>query len=183
MRALGVDPVHDTRETFRALCDAMSRPGTRQTVPATPADHAVLATLVDHEVTVHTDDDAVREAFASQGRLAEAAPETADVVHARGVPSWDVRECSRGSLTEPSDGATAVYRVDDLGDAPTPNLTAVTVTGPGVDGERRFGVSLPATELAAVAAAQSAYPRGVDAVFATETTVAALPRSVELEVA
>jgi alpha-D-ribose 1-methylphosphonate 5-triphosphate synthase subunit PhnH len=183
MRALGVDPVHDTRGTFRALCDAMSRPGTVRAVPVEPADYAVLATLVDHEVTTHTDDEAIIDAFASQGRLTAAAPDTADVVHARGVPSWDVRDCERGSLLEPSEGATVVYRVGLLDDAPESGGTAVTVTGPGVDGERRFAVGLPADELAAIATAQSEYPRGVDVVFAAESAVAALPRSVELEVA
>ena len=57
MRALGLDPVHDTRRTFRALLDVLARPGTVAPAPVEPADHAVLATLVDHEVGLHTEDD------------------------------------------------------------------------------------------------------------------------------
>jgi alpha-D-ribose 1-methylphosphonate 5-triphosphate synthase subunit PhnH len=53
MRALGVDPVYGTRATFRALVDAIACPGTVEEAPALPADHAVLATPVDHEVTPH----------------------------------------------------------------------------------------------------------------------------------
>jgi alpha-D-ribose 1-methylphosphonate 5-triphosphate synthase subunit PhnH len=182
MRALGLDPVHDTRRTFRGLLDAMSRPGTVERVPD-PADHAVVATLVDHEVTVATDDDRLRETLASQGRL-DAAPVTqAAVVHARDHTGWDVRECRRGSLVEPSEGATVVYRVDDIAGDARPDLTTVSLTGPGVDGTTTLAVALPASELEAIGDAQSTYPRGIDAVFAAGDRVAAIPRSVTLEVA
>lgn len=62
-----MDPVHDTRACFRALVDAQSRPGTVQSVDSEPADHAVLATLVDHEVSIATPDEAIASALASEG--------------------------------------------------------------------------------------------------------------------
>lgn len=182
MRALGIDPVHDTRTAFRALCDATSRPGTVVDVGSTPADHAIIAALVDHEVTTWTDDDRLRDALDSQGRFDPASPTDADVVHTRGEPDWDVRECARGTLVEPSEGATVVYRVDDVGAVNDPDLTGVELSGPGVDGTRRLGAGLPASELERLGEAQSAYPRGVDAYLATERRVAAIPRSNELEV-
>jgi alpha-D-ribose 1-methylphosphonate 5-triphosphate synthase subunit PhnH len=181
VRALGIDPVHDTRRTFDGLLEAMSRPGTVHAVP-TPADRAVVATLVDHEVTLATDDRVVRNALEGRGRLDRAPREEADVVHARDPTGWDVRGCKRGSLIEPSDGATVVYRVDTLVDG-AGDGTTLTVSGPGVDGTATLSVGLPEAELTALAAAQSEYPRGVDAVFATEERVAALPRSVSMEVA
>jgi len=180
VRALGIDPVHDTRETFDGLLSAMSRPGTIHAVPA-PADWSAVATLVDHEVTLATDDADLRGALADQGRLDSAPPEEADVVHAREHTDWDIRDCKRGSRVEPSDGATVIYRVDALGDDATGSV--VTLSGPGVDGTRPLSVGLPESELTAVATAQADYPRGVDVVFATADSVAALPRSVELEVA
>lgn len=210
MRTLGFDPVHDTQTAFRALCDATSRPGSVVGVGAEPADHAILATLVDHEVTAWTDDDRLRSALDRQGRFEEAPPTEADVVHTRGSPEWDVRECTRGTLVEPSEGATVVYRVEGLagvedvaehdgartdagaiadGDAsPTADPddahpTTVVLGGPGVDGSRRVSIGLPAAELEALAEAQSTYPRGVDAYFAADGRVAAIPRSSELEVA
>lgn len=176
MRALGLDPVHDTRAAFRGLCSAMSRPGTVEGVPA-PADHAVLAALVDHEVTVATPDEEVRGALDREGRLNEAAPDTADIVHTRGAPEWDVRDAKRGSLTEPSDGATIVYRVDSVRQG-----TPIRLQGPGVPGTRTAAVTLPPPELRALATAQP-YPRGVDAVFADREQVLAVPRSAGLEVA
>lgn len=182
MRSLGLDPVHDTRETFRALCDAMSRPGTVQQTPVTPADHAVAVTLVDHEVRTHTDDDELREALSSQGRFEGAQPDEADIVHTHGVPSWDVGDLVRGSLVEPSKGSTAIYRVESLSSTPDGGLTGVRLSGPGVPDTRTVHIGLPADELDAIAAAQSTYPRGVDVVLTAADQVVSIPRSVSLEV-
>jgi alpha-D-ribose 1-methylphosphonate 5-triphosphate synthase subunit PhnH len=182
MRAVGIDPVDGTRTTFRALLDAMSRPGTVESVPAR-ADHAVVSTLVDHEVTVATDDDELRAALSSQGRLDAAEAESADIVHARDHTSFDVTDCRRGSLVEPSDGAMVVYAVDGVEPTADPDLTTATLSGPGIDGTTELSVTLPATELTAIADAQSEYPRGVDAVFAAADRLAAVPRSASMEVA
>ncbi|MFC7078619.1 phosphonate C-P lyase system protein PhnH [Haloarcula halophila] len=179
MRALEFDPVHDTRRTFDGLLSAMSRPGTVHEVPA-PADHAVVATLVDHEVTIATADESLRDALSGQGRLEPAALEEADIVHVRDH-SVDVRACKRGSLVEPSEGATVVYRVDSVAAGSGPGTT-VTLSGPGVDGTATLSVSLPESALAALAEAQSEYPRGIDAVLSGTDRLAAVPRSVTMEV-
>jgi len=182
-----MDPVHDTRACFRALVDATSRPGTIQSVAVDPADHAVIATLVDHEVSLATTDDAIAGALASEGRLTETAPEAADIVHATVPTDGDVREYDRGTLEEPSDGATVVYRVDSLSeDAETApeHWTVLRVSGPGVPGERTVAIEgFPTEEAQALADAQSTYPRGVDAILTTRDRIVALPRSVTLEVA
>jgi alpha-D-ribose 1-methylphosphonate 5-triphosphate synthase subunit PhnH len=182
VRALGLDPIHDTRRTFDGLLDAMSRPGTVHEIPS-PADHAVVATLVDHEVTLATEDDRLTDALAGQGRLEGAPPATADIVHARDHTGWDVRECKRGTLVEPSQGATVVYRVDTLAADDIGDGTTLTLTGSGIDGTTTLTVALPESELSALAAAQADYPRGVDAIFATADRVAAVPRSTSMEVA
>jgi alpha-D-ribose 1-methylphosphonate 5-triphosphate synthase subunit PhnH len=186
MRALGIDPVHDTRPTFRALVDAMARPGTVESVPVTPADHAVLATLVDHEVTIATEDDRLVEALSNAGRYEPAPLDTADIVHVSGPTDGRITEAERGTLKEPSDGATAVYRVDGLaGAADEASEVPVTfrVTGPGVPGHRRLGVAgLPPEEADPITALGESFPRGVDVVLAAADRVAALPRSVSLDV-
>lgn len=160
----------------------MSRPGTVQQTPMTPADHAVAATLVDHEVSTYTDDDDLREQLSSQGRLTESQPSEADIVHTHGVPSWDVGELVRGSLVEPSDGATAIYRVESLSTRPEDGLTTIIVSGPGVPDTRTASLGLPAEEIDAIAAAQSTYPRGVDIIFTAADQVVSIPRSVSMEV-
>jgi alpha-D-ribose 1-methylphosphonate 5-triphosphate synthase subunit PhnH len=192
MRALGVDPVHDTRRTFRALVDAMARPGTVESVPVSPADHAVLATLVDHEVTLHTADERLREVLASAGRYEPAPVDEADVVHVHNSTGGRIADAERGTLKEPSDGATAVYRVDGLASGPagddarslSADSLSLRTTGPGVPGRREFRVAgPPESEVAAIATAGETFPRGVEVVLAAGDALAALPRSVSVEVA
>lgn len=205
MRALGVDPVSDTRVTFRALVNAMARPGRIESVPASPADHAVMATLVDHEVTLHSGDEDLRETLSNAGRYEPAPLEDADVVHVQNPTDGRVAEAKQGTLKEPSDGATAVYRVDELieasnrdpknrdagsrsddvdGDSSLSDDTvALRVSGPGVPGRRTFQVAgVPAEEIGPIANINEEFPRGVDVVFAAGNRIAALPRSVAVEV-
>lgn len=196
MRALDVDPVHDTRETFRALVDATSRPGTIQQTPTTPATHAVVATLVDHEVTFFGGDDELRTTLDRESRLDDASFEDADVVVVDGHTDGRVAEAKRGSLKEPSEGATLVYDVsgvaaesedspDDVGrseDGERETLT-LAVSGPGVPETRTVAVDgFPAAEVEAIAEAQSAYPRGVDVYLTAADRVVGLPRSVDVAV-
>lgn len=202
MKALGIDPVHDTRKTFRSLVDATSRPGTVQEAPAAPADHAVLATLVDHEVGLATDDASLREALSAEGRLTTVPVDEADVVHVDGdaedAPER-IRDARRGTLKEPSDGATVVVTVAGLtGDAATDGAASdepgesdsvgesrtLRLTGPGVPGARAVGVTRLSTgAVEGIVDAQSGFPRGVDVVLTADRRIAALPRSVEVEVA
>ncbi|MFW6435517.1 MAG: phosphonate C-P lyase system protein PhnH [Halovenus sp.] len=186
MRALGMDPVHDTRTCFRALVDAMSRPGTITQSPTEPADHAVLATLVDHEVTCWTPDETLRTALENEGRLTAVDHTEASIVHAPAPAECPVRDLKRGSLKEPSNGATVVYRVETLTADPklADDVTTLALSGPGIPGQRQLGVlGFSPTTARALADAQSTYPRGVDAVLTTERSIAAVPRAVELEVA
>ena len=184
-----MDPVHDTRAVFGSVMTAMSRPGTIHDVPTAPADHAVLATLVDHEATLHSRDKRICDALAAEGRLTEAPLTEADVVHVHSGSDIDLSEANRGTRKEPSAGATVVCRVQSVSEpnetASTANgRTAVAVTGPGVDGVRNVDIGgLSTTEVATIREAQADYPRGIDIVVASDTRVAALPRSVELEVA
>lgn len=180
MRALNIDPIHDVRQTFDSLLSAMSRPGTVHQVPE-PADYAVLAALVDHEITIATKDDTIAEALASQGRLERASPSEADIVHAPRQSTWDVQACKRGTLVEPSEGATVVYLVDTVHSG-SGDGTTLQLSGPGIDGSKILSVPLSKTDVSALTAAQGEFPRGVDAIFASTSSVAAIPRSTTIEV-
>lgn len=180
-----MDPIHDTRECFRAIVDAMSRPGTVAESPTDPADHAVLSTLVDHEVTCFTPDEAIRTALENEGRLTAVEAEQASIVHAPNPNECPVRDLTRGSLKEPSDGATVVYRVAGLESSPDESTgTMLVLSGPGVPERRHLNVDgFTPSDARRLAAAQSSYPRGIDAVLTTNQSIAAIPRSVDLEVA
>lgn len=193
VKALGIDPVHDTRETFRSLVDATSRPGTVKETPATPADHAVIATLVDHEVALATDDASLRKALSAEGRLTAAPVDEADIVHVDG-DAEDAPErlgsAPCGTLKEPSEGATVVITVDSLtedvpsdgSDSPSEHRI-LRLTGPGVPTERTVGVvGLAPNTVEAIVDAQARFPRGIDVTLTADRQIAALPRSVEVEV-
>ncbi|WP_282352251.1 phosphonate C-P lyase system protein PhnH [Haloferax volcanii] len=185
MRALDIDPVHDTRTTFRTLVDATSRPGTVEQTPTVPASHAVVATLVDHEVTLYGGDAELRTALERESRLDAAPFEKADVVVVDGHTDGRVTDANRGTLKEPSDGATIVYEVDALSED-TEEMDAgltLAISGPGVLGTRTVAVDgLPASEIDAICDAQSPYPRGVDVYLTTDDAVVGLPRSVDIAV-
>lgn len=190
MRALGMESVHDTQQCFRALVNTMSRPGTVTDAPVRPADHAVLATLVDHEVTCHTTDDKIQTALANEGRFESASVKTADIVHATTPINGYAAEMEQGSLKEPSDGATIIYRVDGFKtaadsefDATDRNITHLHLRGPGIPDERSLIVTgFPEDEAKSLAAAQSSYPHGVDAILTTDDRIASIPRSIDMEV-
>ncbi|SDY64068.1 phosphonate C-P lyase system protein PhnH [Halopenitus persicus] len=175
------DRVHDTQACYRALVDSTSHPGTIHEVTPSPADRTVLLTLVDEETALHTDDDAVRETLSDEGRYVAASLETADIIHVHGSTDGAITDASRGTLKEPSEGATVLYRVDTVS-TPSDAATNVTVSGPGVPGERRVAVALPPAELVALVDAQSDYPRGIDAYVTDGTHLVAFPRSVNLTV-
>lgn len=189
MRALGMDPVHDTREVFQSVMNAMGRPGTVHDVPTAPADHAVLATLVDHEVTLDSRDERICDALAAEGRLTEAPLADADIVHVVPDVDVDLRDAKHGTRKEPSAGATVVYRVrclsvSDESFRTAPDKSMVELSGPGVDGTRSITIAgLSTTELETIQEVQADYPRGIDVIVTSDSCVAALPRSVELGVA
>ncbi|CAJ52712.1 phosphonate C-P lyase system protein PhnH [Haloquadratum walsbyi] len=199
MRALGIDPIHDTQKTFRTLCAVLSNPGTIEQHSVTPVDHAVVVTLVDHELQAQIDDEKLQKELDAQGRYEGADVREADIIHTRGVPSWDIRDIPRGTLLEPSDGATVIYRVETLttisshsavesdnihqdavGD--DTSITVVTIDGPGVPTktDRTVAIGLPPEELDRIATAQSTYPRGVDVIITTAESMLAIPRSASI---
>lgn len=193
MKALDIDPVHDTRKTFRTLCTALSHPGTIKEVGVTPADHAVVATLVDDELQAQIDDKELTSALDARGRYEAADADEADVIHTRGTPSWDIRDVPRGTLLEPSDGATVIYRVETLTTPASSSRSAferddtinhdvIRIDGPGVPAEtdRTVTIGLPPEELDRISTAQSTYPRGVDVIITTAESVLAIPRSVSI---
>ncbi|MDY7083429.1 MAG: phosphonate C-P lyase system protein PhnH [Halobacteria archaeon] len=179
MRAVGIEPVHGTRETFRALVDAMSKPGTVQNAPER-ADYAVVSTLVDNEIGFYTEDDELHDVLASQGRLNDINFEDANVVHVEGSTGRRVVDANRGTLKEPSMGATVVYRVGELAEGE--GSTTVRLEGSGVPGTRLLSLNLPEDEIEAIREANSEFPKGVDVVLTTDDKLAAIPRSSEMEV-
>jgi alpha-D-ribose 1-methylphosphonate 5-triphosphate synthase subunit PhnH len=180
--------VADAQGCFRALLDAMSRPGSvrrisaelRPPAPLAPAAAAVLLTLADAATPVWTDagpDASAWLAFHAGCPMA-ASPGSATFVLACGAPpSLDGLE--QGTDEEPHRGATLVAQVSALAEG---RGGGWRLSGPGIAETRRLRVSgLPDGFAARWAANRAAFPRGVDLILCAGRDVAALPRTTAVE--
>ncbi|MCA3422998.1 MAG: phosphonate C-P lyase system protein PhnH [Roseomonas sp.] len=177
------DPVLDAQASFRAILEAMSRPGRIQRIDAriTPpaplcsAAGAALLSLADADTPLWLD---AGDAVAEWLRFHCGAPITPDIGAARFVvacgaaPSLDALDI--GTDEDPQLGATLILQVAGLvaGDG-------WRLTGPGIQHEHRLRVlGAPAGFVAAWARNQAFFPRGVDMLLCAGDSIAALPRSV-----
>lgn len=176
------DPVLDAQACFRAVLDAMSRPGRVQPVVTppdippglSPAAAAVLLTLVDAQTPLRL---AAGPAAAAWVRFHCGCP----LVEAGGAfvldPTASVLALDAGTEEEPERGATLILEVAALDEAPGWRLT-----GPGIRDAHHLRVAgLPAGFAADWTANRARFPRGVDAILCAGTRIAALPRTVRIE--
>jgi len=182
------NPVYDTQATFRAVMDAMARPGETRAVPAAlkpPAPlsasaAAVALTLLDYETPFWLDtalakaEDVARWLKFHTGATATPNPEEAAFAFAaEPLALPPLGAFSQGTPDFPNRSTTLVVQVAAFtGGAP------LTLSGPGVKGHRTFEpLPLPPHFADDLRANASRFPCGVDIIFAGPRLVAALPRS------
>jgi alpha-D-ribose 1-methylphosphonate 5-triphosphate synthase subunit PhnH len=179
------DPVGDAQTTFRAVLDAMARPGRlcaagaglRPPAPLDRATAAVALTLVDQETTLYLD----LEMLAAAKWLAFHAgspivPDhaTADFILAAACP--DLSDLRTGSDEAPED--TLILQVAALGVG-----TAYRLAGPGLAEPTILrATGMPDSFVAAWRRNHALFPRGVDTVICAGEILTALPRSVTMEI-
>ncbi|MBR0654995.1 phosphonate C-P lyase system protein PhnH [Plastoroseomonas arctica] len=180
------DPVLDAQASFRAVLEAMSRPGRIIAIttpapapaPLNTAAAAVLLTLADAETPVCSDaGDAVAGWLGFHaGCPFTPAPDRARFVLATGAaPALTVLDA--GTEEEPQTSATLIVQVEALAAGEGWRLT-----GPGIESEHRLRVyGLPEDFLSQWQAQRARFPRGVDVVLCAGDRLAALPRSVTIE--
>lgn len=177
------DPVLDAQATFRAVLDAMSRPGRvlragtalHPPAPLSPAAAAVLLALADADTPLWHDAGAEAGAWLRfhGGAPVVADPAAAAFVLATGTPPA-LAALAQGSEEEPQAGATLVLQVAALAEGEGWRLA-----GPGIAREHRLRVTgAPEGFLAAWAANRAGFPCGVDVVLCAGDRLAALPRTV-----
>jgi alpha-D-ribose 1-methylphosphonate 5-triphosphate synthase subunit PhnH len=177
------DPVLDAQASFRAILEAMSRPGRIQRMDAriTPpaplcsAAGAALLSLADADTPLWLD---AGDAVAEWLRFHCGAPITPEISAARFVLACGaaplLEALDIGTDEDPQLGATLILQVAGLvaGDG-------WRLTGPGIQHEHRLRVlGAPAGFVAAWARNQALFPRGVDVLLCAGDSIAALPRSV-----
>lgn len=187
------DPVFQSQAAFRAIMDAMARPGSVQTlddadlIPPAPLSRGVALaalTLCDHDTPVWLDP-ALADApdVAAWLTFHTGTPIVADparatfalVSDAGGLP--DFAGFAQGTPDYPDRSTTLIVPLTAL-DGGTP----LVLTGPGIDGKRTFSpLGLPGDFADRWAANRALFPRGVDLILCAPGQVGALPRSTRLE--
>jgi alpha-D-ribose 1-methylphosphonate 5-triphosphate synthase subunit PhnH len=176
------DPVLDAQAAFRAVLEAMSRPGRvlhagaslRPPAPLMPAAAAVLLALADADTPLACDaGPTVLDWLRFHCGAPLVAPGSAAFVLATAAPP-PLDALAPGSEEKPQHGATLVLQVAGLEPG-----RGWRLTGPGIEREHRLHViGAPAGFLAGWAANRARFPRGVDVVLCAGDRLAALPRTV-----
>lgn len=182
------DPVTDAQACFRAVLDAMARPGRLNDVklgliapaPLDQATAAVLLTLLDGDTPVWLDP----EAAAARAWIlfhcgAPLVEPPADAAFAVALSMPDLAALSSGSHEAPEDGATLILQIPALGRGRDYRLS-----GPGLRESCILAVAgLPEDFDAAWQRNHARFPRGIDLVLCAGKTLTALPRTVTVEAA
>jgi alpha-D-ribose 1-methylphosphonate 5-triphosphate synthase subunit PhnH len=185
------DPVLASQAVFRAVMEAMARPGSIAQIdvaiaPPAPlgiAAAALALTLLDFETPFWLDP-ALAAAPDIDGWLKfhTGAPRTADptaaafafIMEPAAMPGFTA--FGLGSIEYPDGSTTLVLEVETLGEDDMFRLT-----GPGIKGSRNLAAAPLLPDFAErMAENRALFPRGVDLVLTCGRRLAALPRSINL---
>jgi alpha-D-ribose 1-methylphosphonate 5-triphosphate synthase subunit PhnH len=174
------------QRVFRELVEAFSRPGDvrdlRPHVGASSAQRAVLAALMDGEVTLADPHGQVNEEDWQLLQARRESNEKAHYIAAKGnqAPGF---QPGLGELASPESGATVFVEVDVLGDQTTHGAMRLHLSGPGVDGERLLQLSgLHLGWLERRAEWVDSFPLGVDLLLSDSCRIVALPRTTQIRI-
>lgn len=185
------DPVFASQEVFRAVLDAMARPGRIVDFPAgTPAvgeasaeTLAVLLALADNTTPVWLPEPLRTEEVRQHLAFHTGAPTTDDPSRADFAvvdATTDAETIDRFAIGTPEYPDRSVTLI-----LPCESLTGEggwTLSGPGIETSTRFGAApLPAGVERALRRNAAIFPLGLDAVFTAPGRIAAIPRSTGLE--
>ena len=175
------DAPRDAAAAFRAVMEALARPGTIQhlagvtpPLPLSPAAGAVLLTLCDIDTPVHlagaADCDAVRGWLAFH----TGAPVTGPAHAMFAVGTWEallpLAHYPVGTADYPDRSATLIVEM------PVLEAQGTVLTGPGI--RETAALSLPDADM--LAANHARFPLGLDFLFTCGDRVAGLPRSTAI---
>lgn len=183
------DPARDAARVFRAVLDAMARPGTvaravaEAPAPLGPAAAALALTLMDADTPVwlaqELDPAKLRRwlAFHTGAPMVEQPGEAAfGFTRIETLPPLE--NFAAGTPAYPDRSATLVVEVANLTDGPPLRLT-----GAGIAGTAKLRLGANGSAIApALAANHARFPLGVDWVFTCGDRLAAVPRSTAVEV-
>lgn len=178
-----------SQRVFRAVLDALARPGTTHRLPAHDAVPAALLPLLaladlSTPVCVLADSVITGDDWPGTVRALTSAPVTALrearlVAALRPVADGELRDIPVGAAAAPDDGALVTLEIKSF----RPNDPGCLLTGPGVCGRTELRVAgLPPGFARARRRLTEAFPAGADFLLvAPDGTLAGLPRTTLLE--
>ena len=188
------EPVHAAQTVFRAVMDAMARPGTVHKLPSLspppaplrPVAAAVVLALLDHDTPLWLDP-ALQASSAVRGWLgfhtgAPLAHTPADAHFALVAAPGELlalENFAQGSQEYPDRSATLILQVDSLSAGPLLRLS-----GPGIkDAAELAPTPMPRHFVEQWRQNRGRFPRGIDIVLAAPEGIACLPRTTRLAAA
>ncbi len=185
------DVAVDSAHAFRAIMQAMARPGrvtdlaVRLDAPAPllASTAAVALTLCDFQTPVWLTPALRSDRVMHYLRFHAGAPVTPEIESAQFVfataeevlPAPEL--LLQGTHEYPDRSATLILQVTGFA------ADGVRLSGPGIRGSEGFGVAgLDARFWTAMAANHACFPVGIDVIFTAPGQVAALPRSTEIRI-
>lgn len=185
------DMVRESQSTFRAVMQALSRPGRSVQLPSLPACPSVLPsgmaavalTLTDYETPVWFDEtlassDQVRQfiAFHTNAPVIASPAEAAFAFLVEPSSLPQLGDFAQGSLEYPDRSTTIVIEVASLSGGPE-----IVLQGPGIEGSERIQPgSLPSDFKQRLINNRELFPCGVDIILSAGDTIMGLPRSVRV---
>jgi alpha-D-ribose 1-methylphosphonate 5-triphosphate synthase subunit PhnH len=179
------DPVRDAQCCFRAVLDAMARPGSVRAVtgPTAPAPldvatAAIVLTLLDHETRVWLDPAmaAARDWMAFHtGAPWVACPRDAAFVVSGALPGAD--RLDPGGHETPEASTTVILQLASLGTGCRYRLAGPGLREPAVLMAGGLGPDF----ISWWHGNRALFPRGIDLILCAGNQVAALPRTVMIE--
>lgn len=185
------DPVLASQRVFRAVMNALARPGRIEPLatdlgppaPLTPELAAIALSLADHEAALWLDPPLAEAEsvgaylrFHTGCRLASDPSEAAFALISDPAACPPFESFALGSQEYPDRSATLLFAVTDLSDE-----NGFVLRGPGIlDSARLHAAPLPADMPERLDSNRARFPRGVDCIFAAPGRVAGLPRTTEL---
>jgi alpha-D-ribose 1-methylphosphonate 5-triphosphate synthase subunit PhnH len=179
------DPVLDSQACFRAVLDAMARPGTIHTVdaphePPAPLDRAtaaVLLTLVDADTPLWFDQTAAHAAPWIAFHCGAPIAPLPGAVFALALAPLPLAQLNPGSDEAPETSATLIKQVAALGSG-----TRLRLSGPGLAAPTTMHVEGLAPGFVAEWADNHArFPRGIDLILCAGDRLAAFPRTLMIQ--
>jgi alpha-D-ribose 1-methylphosphonate 5-triphosphate synthase subunit PhnH len=178
------DPVADAQACFRAVLDAMARPGQPHVVrgvaapaPLCDAAAAVLLTLADHETPLWLDPAASGAAAWIAFHTGASIVPVGQATFAVAISLPELADLADGTDEAPETSATVILQVASL----TTGQRFV-LEGPGLREPKVVAIDgLPAGFVATWQRNRDRYPRGIDVILCAGNQLTALPRSVSVK--